>query len=70
MIDSLPFRSTRTRPDISADMALLARYSSDPRRTHALSVKRVPRHLQGTWEFAMRIENKDAQRCCWNSCPL
>ena len=57
MIGALLFISTRTRPDISAAVNVLARRTSYPRKDNLVAVKRVFRYLKGTVGFALRLSS-------------
>ena len=55
MIGSLLFISTLTRPDISAAVGILCRYSSAPKQCHFIAVKRVLRYLKGTQSHVLLV---------------
>ena len=55
MIGSLLFISTRTRPDISAAVGILCRYSSSPKQRHFIAVRRVSRYLKGTKSHVLLV---------------
>lgn len=57
LLGCLLFLSTRTRSDLSAAIAILCRYTSDPRQVHWIALKRVLRYLQGTSDNALRLVN-------------
>lgn len=58
MIGSLLFLSTRTRPDISAAVSILSRYSSKSTKSHVQKLKRVFRYLKGTINYEIRIRKQ------------
>lgn len=75
-MDGLPFRrvlgallylSTRTRPDISTAVSMIAKYQSKPRPTHWKMVKHVVRYLIGTIDYGILLPNRidDVKVLCW-----
>lgn len=55
MIGSLLYLSTKTRQDISAGVAILARRVSKPTSENMVAVKRIFRYLRGTSDFCLNI---------------
>ena len=55
-IGGLLYLSTRTRPDISFPVSLLARFASSPHEKHWKAVKRILRYLKGTHDFGLIYE--------------
>ena len=55
-IGSLMFLSTRTRPDLSTAVNILAKHSANPHPIHWKGVKRIFRYLQGTKEEGILLE--------------
>ena len=55
LIGCLLFLSTRTRPDISACVGILCRFSANPTKLNWVQLKRILRYLNGTINFALRI---------------
>lgn len=66
VIGSLLYLSTRTRPDISAAVGILARQSANPQHPHWVSVKRVFRYLCGTADFALRLDGQQGDLVCYS----
>ena len=62
LLGCLLFVSTRTRPDISAAVAILCRYASKPNNAHWVALKRVLRYLQGTKDFSLLISASGEQQ--------
>ena len=60
IIGSLNFLATRTRPDLSFSVGLLARYSNDPTEAHFAVAKRILRYLRGTVDYALQYRASDA----------
>jgi hypothetical protein len=52
-IGSLLYLSTRTRPDITVAVSILAKHSQDPSPIHWQGVKRVMRYLKGTMNYGL-----------------
>ena len=50
IVGMLLYLSTNTRPDISFAVSQVARFSHDPRQSHASAVKTIVRYLAGTKE--------------------
>lgn len=59
-IGSLMFLSTRTRPDISTAVNILAKHSANPHPIHWKGVKRIFRYLQGTVDEGLIIRGAQA----------
>ncbi|GAA0151652.1 hypothetical protein LIER_37326 [Lithospermum erythrorhizon] len=56
-IGALMYLASHTRPDISFDVNLLARYSSAPTRRHWNGVKQILRYLRGTMDMGLFYSN-------------
>ena len=52
-VGSLLHLSTKTRPDIAYAFGNVARFSSKPKQTHCIGVKRIMRYLNGTPDFGL-----------------
>ena len=52
-VGSLLHLSTKTRPDIAYAVGNVARFSSKPKQTHWIGVKRIMRYLNGTPDFGL-----------------
>jgi hypothetical protein len=52
-IGALMYLACHTRPDISFDVNLLARYSSSPTRRHWNRIKHIFRYLKGTMDMGL-----------------
>ena len=57
----LLYLSTRTRPDISAAVSILARYAAEPRAIHKAALKRVMRYLRGTINFGLVLSRTTSE---------
>ena len=55
IIGMLLYLSTNTRPDIAFAVSQVARFSSNPKQTHATAVKMIVRYLKGTRLLGMII---------------
>lgn len=53
--------STRTRPDISAAVSLLCRFSANMRRSHWVTLKRVLQYLRGDTEFDLFLSRRSEE---------
>jgi Reverse transcriptase (RNA-dependent DNA polymerase)/gag-polypeptide of LTR copia-type/Integrase core domain/GAG-pre-integrase domain/Zinc knuckle len=62
-IGSLMYLSVATRPDISAAVCVLSKYSSDPKAAHWEAVKRVFRYLQATIEVGLEFKFNGELEC-------
>ena len=60
IVGSLLYLSTRTRPDITFAVGLVARYCSDPTSQHLTAVKRILRYLQGTLKHGLLFRRSDS----------
>jgi len=50
VVGMLLYISNNTRPDITFAVSQVARYTSQPKKSHATAVKTIVRYLAGTWE--------------------
>jgi len=55
VVGMLLYLSTNTRPDISFAVSQVARYTADPKQSHATAVKTIVRYLKGTIDNGMII---------------
>jgi hypothetical protein len=55
VIGKLNYLEKSTRPDISYAVHQCARFSSDPRQTHAIAVRYIVKYLAGTKEKGLRL---------------
>ena len=59
VVGSLLYLSTKTRPDIAYAVSNVARFSSDPSKTHWSYIKRILRYLKGTVNFGLCYSYND-----------
>jgi Reverse transcriptase (RNA-dependent DNA polymerase). len=60
VIGMLLYLSGNTRPDITFAVHQCARYSHNPKQSHAVAVKRILRYLKGTQDKGMTFSPTDA----------
>lgn len=60
-IGSLLYLSTKTRPDISFAVNMLARSTQNPTALNWVDVKRVLRYLKGTGDFCLRLSSSEGE---------
>ena len=58
-VGSLLYLSTRTRPDIAFAVNNVARFCSQPTKTHWTAVKRIFRYLRGTTHLGLLYSKGD-----------
>ena len=65
IVGSLLYLSTNTRPDICFAVSQVARFTHDPKQSHATAVKRIVRYLAGTKDkgSVMRPDGKLEINC-------
>lgn len=67
VLGALLFLSTRTRPDISTAVSMIAKFQSKPAIKHWKMVKNVVRYLIGTADYGILLPkwSKDVEVLCW-----
>ena len=53
------YLANNARPDIAHAVHACARYSHNPKQTHAAAVKHIPRYLNGTEDKGMVIKHNE-----------
>jgi hypothetical protein len=56
VVGMLLYLSTNTHPDIAYRVSQAARFTSNPKQSHATAVKMIVRYLVFTWLFSMIIQ--------------
>ena len=64
-LGALLFLSTRTRPDITTAVSMLAKYQSKPSMQHWKMAKNVVRYLIDTQDRGILMQNNDEGLICW-----
>jgi hypothetical protein len=69
LLGCLLFASIRTRPDIAHSVALLARFTHNPKKVHYTGLKHILRYLKGTKDYGLyfKANVKDNDIRCYNS---
>ena len=65
VIGKLNFVEKSTRPDIAYAVHQCARFSSDPKESHANAVKRIVKYLLGTKDQGIILNPSDHSFDCW-----
>jgi len=65
VIGKLNFVEKSTRPDIAYAVHQCARFSSDPKESHANAIKRIVKYLVGTQDKGIILNPKDHSFDCW-----
>ena len=65
VLGALLFLSTRTRPDITTAVSMLAKYQSKPSMQHWKMAKNVVRYLIDTQDRGILMQNNDEGLICW-----
>lgn len=68
VLGALLFLSTRTRPDISTAVSMIAKFQSNPRPIHWKMLKNVVRYLIGTTEYGILLPTRSSNKAeilCW-----
>jgi len=65
VIGKLNFVEKSTRPEIAYAVHQCARFSSDPKESHATAVKRIAKYLQGTKDKGLILNPKDHSFDCF-----
>jgi hypothetical protein len=69
LLGCLLFASIRTRPDIAHSVALLARFTHNPKKVHYTGLKHILRYLKGTKDYGLYFKANvtDNDIRCYNS---
>jgi hypothetical protein len=59
IVGMLLYLSTNTRPDIAFAVSQVARFSNDPKKSHATAVKTILRYLKGTMHKGTKVSISD-----------
>ena len=62
-VGALLYMSTRTRPDLSYAVNNVAKFCSQPCKSHWIAVKRIFRYIQGTLNFGILYEKSKVDSC-------
>ena len=65
VIGKLNFVEKSTRPEIAYAVHQCARFSSDPKESHANAIKRIVKYLVGTQDRGIILNPRDHSFDCW-----
>ena len=65
VIGKLNFLEKSTRPDIAYAVHQCARFSANPKQSHAIAVKRIGRYLLATRDKGITMQPRDHSFDCW-----
>lgn len=66
MVGMLLYLSNNTRPDITFSVSQVARFTSNPKKSHAVAIKRIVRYLAKTWDKGLHFKPDSTYNLrCW-----
>uniref|UniRef100_A0A7S4AV79 Reverse transcriptase Ty1/copia-type domain-containing protein n=2 Tax=Pseudo-nitzschia australis TaxID=44445 RepID=A0A7S4AV79_9STRA len=66
VVGMLLYLSNNTRPDITFSVSQVARFTSNPKKSHAVALKRTGRYLAKTWDKGLHFKPDSTYNLrCW-----